>query len=232
MQIVPNVFLVNGFPFGQHQNGYVVRLGDDLVMIDSGDLGADTFDLVEANCSAWGIRLKEIRYLLVTHAHFDHAGHASRLQRTGVKIVTNQDGADALASGDDRCIGYAVHQQFDPCKADRVIADGEELGVGGSTIRCIEAPGHANSCVVYEIVLDGRRLWFVGDVILTGPECQTVELGWNGGPDYDRHPYLETLRRLRHMECDCLFPGHGPPCIGNGRRLVELAYTKAMTEWR
>ena len=232
MQITPNVFLVNGFPYGQRQNSYVVKLGDELVMIDAGDFEIETFDLVQANCSAWDIHLEQINYLLITHSHFDHASHAFRLQQMGVKIVTNQDGADALASGDDRCIGYYVHRQFEPCKVDHIVKDGEELNIGGKTIRCIEAPGHANSCIIYEISLNGQRYWFVGDVILTGEQCQTVELGWNGGLDFDRSRYLKTLSRLRRMPCDSLFPGHGPPCIGNGKRLVEMAFTKAMVEWR
>ena len=113
-----------------------------------------------------------------------------------------------------------------------LVKNGDEIEVGGSVIRCIEAPGHANSCVVYEIDLGGRRLWFVGDVILTGPECNSAILGWNGGPDYDRVTYLQTLKKLCHMECDCLFPGHGSPCLNNGRRIVEMAYATAMTEWR
>ena len=54
MQIVPDVFLVNGAPYAQHQNGCVVRLGDTYVMIDSGDLDHPTFDLVVANCATWG----------------------------------------------------------------------------------------------------------------------------------------------------------------------------------
>lgn len=232
MQIVPNVFLVNGFAYGQHQNSYVVRLRDELVMVDSGDLSTDTFGLVQSNCMIWDFCLGELSYLLVTHAHFDHASHAARLQRMGVKIVANQDGAQALASGDDRCIGYAVNRSFEPCKVDRIVRDGDEIETGEARIRCIEAPGHANSCVVYELTLDERRLWFVGDVIMTGPECQWVELGWNGGPDYDRTAYLKTLAKLSHMECDCLFPGHGPPCLNNGKRMVEMAHAKAMTEWQ
>ena len=232
MQIIPSVFLVNGFPYGQHQNGYVVRLGEALVMIDSGDLREETFDVVQAGCLAWGFDVGAISYLLVTHSHFDHASHAARIRRLGAKVVANQDGAEALASGDDRCIGYAVERAFEPCDVDRVVRDGDELEIGGSRIRCIEAPGHANSCVIYETVMDGRRVWFTGDVVLTGPECQSAELGWEGGPDYDRPTYLETLKRLSGMDCDCVFPGHGPPCIGNGKRLIEMAYTKAMTEWR
>jgi glyoxylase-like metal-dependent hydrolase (beta-lactamase superfamily II) len=232
MQILPDVYLANGFPYGQHQNGYLVRLDDTLIMVDSGDLETDTFERVRRNCSMWGIELDQITHLFVTHAHFDHSSHAHLLQGMGVAVVANEDGAHALATGDERCIGYAVHRQYTPCQVDHVVRDGALFPVGDAQVRCITAPGHANSCMVYEITLDGRRLWFVGDVILTGPECQSVELGWNGGPDYHRPTYLQTLQRLCHMECDCLFPGHGPPCIGNAKRLVEMAYTKALMEWR
>jgi len=128
--------------------------------------------------------------------------------------------------------GYAVQQKLEPCKVDRIIKNGDEIEVGGSVIRCIEAPGHANSCVVYEIDLGGRRLWFVGDVILTGPKCNSAILRWNGGPDYDRVTYLQTLKKLCHMECDCLFPGHRSPCLKKAKRIVEMAYATAMTEWR
>jgi len=85
---------------------------------------------------------------------------------------------------------------------------------------------------LYQTTLNGMVLWFVGDIIMMGHECQSVDLGWNGGPDYNRAIYLETLRKLCHLECDCVFPGHGSPCIGGGRRFMEMAYTRAMTEWR
>jgi metallo-beta-lactamase class B len=232
MQILPNVYLVNGFPYAQHQNGYVLRLGDALVMVDSGDLEAETFPLVERNCARWGFAPAEISHLLLTHAHFDHSSHAARLKRSGVCIVANRDCADALATGDDRCIGYAVHRIFEPCTVDRIVEDGEELVIGGTAIRCLAAPGHANSCTIYEVLMGGERLWFVGDVIKVGLECATVELGWGGGPDYHRSTYLQTLRKLCHLECDHLFPGHGPACLGGGQRLLEMAYTKAMLESR
>ena len=232
MQILPSVYLVNGFAYSQHQNGYLVKTEGATVMVDSGDLESDTFEIVERNCGMWGIALADVSHLLVTHAHFDHSSHAARLQKLGVNIVASADGAEAMASGDDRCVGFGVHRTYETCKVDRIVADGEELVIGDLSVRCIAAPGHANSCVIYEMVLGDRRLWFVGDVVLIGPECQTVELGWAGGPDYDRPTYLETLRKLCHMQCDCLFSGHGDPCIGGGRRLLEMAYAKAMLEWR
>jgi metallo-beta-lactamase class B len=232
MQILPHVYLINGWPYAQHQNSYLLDLGGTLVMVDSGDLETSSFDLVQQNIRIWGFELSQVSTMLVTHAHFDHSSHAARLQRMGARIVANKDCAEAMASGDDRCIGYAVNQVFEPCRVDQVVGDGDELVIGGAPIRCIEAPGHAKSCIIYEVLLDGRRLWFVGDVLLVGHECMSVELGWGGGPDYHRPTYLETLRRLCHMPCDSLFPGHGPACIGGGRRLLEMGYTKAMMEWR
>lgn len=232
MQILPDVYLVNGYPYGQHQNGYVVRLGDTYVMVDSGDLEHPTFDLVLTNCTRWGISVNDISTLLVTHAHFDHASHAAALQRRGLSIVTNRAGAEALVTGDDRTVGYSVNGVFEPCKVDQIVTDGEELVIGGTSILCYEVPGHADSCVVYEIQLHGERLWFVGDMFLTGLNWESVELCWTGGPDYDAPTYIESLRRLAHIPCDHVFPGHGPAAIGGGQRLVSMAYTKAMVERR
>ena len=68
MQIIPDVYLVNGAPYGQHQNGYVVRLGDTYVMIDSGDLDHPTIDLVVANSARWGIDMRILITRVTLHA--------------------------------------------------------------------------------------------------------------------------------------------------------------------
>jgi len=232
MQIILGVYLVNGFPYGQHQNGYVVRFGDKGIMIDSGDLATDTLDLVIGNCRNWGIEITDLSHLLITHAHFDHSSHAAKLQRMGLKIISSADTAEAMSLGDDRCLGYAVHRQYERCKVDLIVDDGDQLEIGKIKVRCISAPGHANGCIVYEVLLEGQILWFVGDVVFAEEECRGARLGWSGGPDYDRTIYLETLRKLCHMLCDCLFAGHYQPCIGNAQRILEMAYTKALIEWR
>ena len=232
MQILPDIYLVNGYPYGEHQNSYVIILPQGTLMIDSGDLGDPVFDRVRRNARIWDIDVDQIDHMLITHAHFDHASHAAQLQRMGAKLVANSDCAEAMALGDDRCIGYAVQGQFETCAVDRIVEDEQVLDLCGIQVRCLMAPGHAQSCTVYEILLDGRLLWFVGDVVMVEPECQNAVPGWNGGPDYDRAAYLETLRRLCHLPCDVLLPGHGPAAIGLGRQMVEMAYEHAMTHWR
>ncbi len=233
MQLVPDVYLVNGYPYGRHQNGYLLRAPHALLLIDSGDMEDESFPTVEQACRRWGFDVSQVTHVLVTHAHFDHSSHAARLRRLGAQIVASQDTAEAMAAGDDRCIGYAMSRTFERCETDLVLHDGETTDLGGITVHGLAAPGHTNGLIVFEVMLREQRLWFVGDLLKVGEECTSVQLGWPGSPDFDRPRYVETLRRLTHLPpCDTLFPGHGPAGLGLGKRLVDMAYTKAMLEWR
>jgi len=233
MQILPGLYLASGFGYRWHQNSYLIARGDRAVLIDSGDLeGDESFDVIAENLALWGLRPEQITHLLITHAHYDHSSHAARWRNLSVRIVASRPCADAMATGDDRCIGYAVRRTFEPCRVDRVLEDGETLTVGDLTFRAFAAPGHSDTCLVYETNLDGRRVWFVGDTIITTLETYRIELGWNGDPSYDRRAYIETLRRLAHLLCDVLLPGHDVPRIREGWREVQMAYTKALMELR
>ena len=234
MQILPGVYLINGSPYGRHQNGYLIHRNGATILIDSGDLeDAETLPEVERNAARWGVRLDAASHLLITHAHFDHASHAAALQRRGRQIVASPATAEAMAAGDERCIGYAVQRVFAPCRADIVMEDGQELTVGGLQVRCLAAPGHTDGLMVYEIVLDGERLWFVGDLLEAMHAHRWVELPWMGAPDFDRAKYIQSLARLLKLPlCDHLLPGHGPAAIERGQRLLEMAYTEALMKWR
>ncbi len=234
MQIIPGVYLVNGSPYRRHQNGYLVHSDGATILIDSGDLeDAETLPEVERNAGRWGIRLEEASHLFVTHAHFDHASHAAALQRRGLKIACSIQTADAVTAGDERCIGFAVQRVFDPCRADVILEDGQELVVGGIRVRCLAAPGHTEGLVVFELILDGERLWFTGDLFEAMHAHRWVELPWTGSPDFDRAKYIRSLVHLLTLPpCDHVLPGHGPAAIGRGRQLLEMAYSEALTKWR
>ena len=157
----------------------------------------------------------------------------AELQRRGLKIVCSPETAAALAAGDERCIGYAVQRVFEPCQADIVVRDGEELTVDGLRVRCLAAPGHCNGLMVYEMAMEGERMWFTSDLLIAQHAHSWVELPWTGAPDFDRPTYIASLARLlKQPPCDHLFPGHGPAAIGGARRLLEMAYTEALLKWR
>lgn len=234
MQILPGVYQINGSPYGRHQNCYLVHAAGATVLIDSGDLqDASTLPEVERNAARWGFRLEQASHLLITHAHFDHASHAAELRRRGLQIVCSPDTAAAIAAGDERCIGYAVQRSFEPCPADLLLTDGEELAVAGLRVRCLAAPGHCAGLLIYEIELQGQRIWFTSDLLVARHAHAGVDLPWTGATDFDRAAYIASLARLlKQPPCDHLLPGHGPAAIGGGHRLIEMAYAEALQKWR
>jgi glyoxylase-like metal-dependent hydrolase (beta-lactamase superfamily II) len=234
MQVLPGIYLINGAPYGRHQNGYLVHRQGATILIDSGDLQDGlTLAEVERNAARWGFRLEQASHLLVTHAHFDHASHTAELQRRGLKIVASPETAEAMAVGDDRCIGYAVQRTFEPCEADVVLRDGETLTVGELQIRCHAAPGHADGLVIFEIDVDGERLWFTGDLFEARHMHEWVNLPWTGDLNFDRAQTIASLARLRRLpRPEHVLPGHGPAAIGDGWRLIDMAYNEVLVKWR
>jgi glyoxylase-like metal-dependent hydrolase (beta-lactamase superfamily II) len=230
--VLPGVYLVFGFPWGRHPNAYAVDCGQgEIAMVDAGQ---DPGDLEHAFgvVREWGLDPECVRVLLLTHAHFDHAGNAHLLADRGVRVVAGRPDAEAVEAGDERTIGYAVHRTFVPTAVTRKLADGDSVKVGGLEFGSILVPGHTEGCVVYTLELGGRRVMFTGDVVQVGPECGSANLGWTGGPDYDRAKYLASLRRLAGEPCDVVLGGHGEPCLADGKTVLEMAYTRAMLEWR
>jgi metallo-beta-lactamase class B len=233
MQVLPGIYQVNGSPYGHTQNNYLIQCDGATVLIDSGDLTVPTLPDIEKNMARWGVKMEDVSHLFITHAHFDHASHAAELQRRGIKIVASPQTAEAIASGDERCIGYAVQRTFEPCQVDILLNDQEELKVANLSIRAIAAPGHANGFLIYELLLKGERLWFTSDLFEAVNAHTDIILPWTGSPDFDKSIYIQSLKRLLTLPpCDHLFPGHGPVAIGNAGRLIQMAYREALAKWR
>jgi glyoxylase-like metal-dependent hydrolase (beta-lactamase superfamily II) len=194
------VYLVNGSPYGRYQNGYLIHNGAATVLVDSGDLRDDvTLPEVERNAARWGFEIGQVSHLFITHAHHDHASHAAALQRRGLKLVATPATAEAMAAGDTRCIGFTAHRKFEPCQIDVELHDGEELDVNGLRVRCLAAPGHSQRLAVVELKLAGARLWVTGDLFEALTAHTSVNLPFNGSPDFDRATYIASVARLVDM---------------------------------
>lgn len=107
---------------------------------------------IAANIAALGHDVRDVRYLLNSHAHFDHAGGLAALQmQTGATFVASEADRATLESGH---IGYgpAADIDFAPIRVDRVIADGETLELGGVRMTAHLTPGHTRGCTSWRTV--------------------------------------------------------------------------------
>lgn len=144
---------------------------------------------------------RAVEFILLTHAHADHAGVAVEAAgRFGATLAGSADTLSRLGS---------VHG------ADaRALEDGEMLAVeSDSTLTAIHAPGHSADHVCY-LAEPGRRL-FTGDLVLGAGSSAILH------PDGRVTDCLASLARLIALRPELLLPGHGPPVEMALRRLEE-----------
>lgn len=246
MQILPDIYEINGSEFGRWQNTFLVDHGGATVMFDCGDMSSipavyakdapagNGLSEVELNASIWGFDFTNISHLFVTHEHFDHASHAAALQRKGIQVVASVKAAEAMAAADKRVIGWAHGRDVEPCTPDIILEDGQEVVVGDLRVRGIAIPGHSDGSMVFDTVVNGQHNWFIGDLFSTVTAHQGVMLPWMGDVNANKTLYTESLERLLDEPArpDNLFPGHGPSAIGFGYLTLQMCYRQVMTTWR
>ena len=140
-----------------------------------------------------------IRWILVTHTHPDHSpGAAALAEATGAELL-GQPAPD----------GYHQDKTFTP---GRILNDGDRLNVDGLQIEAIHTPGHASNHLCF---LETELNWvFTGDHVIDG---STVVIN---PPDGNMKHYIESLRRLRELDCAALAPGHGE-LIDDPQRVID-----------
>jgi glyoxylase-like metal-dependent hydrolase (beta-lactamase superfamily II) len=224
VQIARGVYLV-----GQE------RLSNLTFMIDGGPQGVaiidptedSEFDLTIANVEKCGRRKEDIRWVLNTHCHVDHAMADRKFQQLGAEIIVHDADADAVEKGTQVTAFYLLKglTAFPRCPVGRRVFDGEELELGQQKLRVIHTPGHTPGSVCFLLEVDGKNLLFSGDTVL-----YDGRLGWQGNPYADNQQYLASLRKLAAftwngaaVEWDMLLPGHGAMALDKAYLDVEKA---------
>ena len=142
-------------PFNVYGNTYWVgtqTLGSILITSPKGHILIDGTvqegaPAVAAHIRELGFRIEDVRLILNTHVHFDHAGGIGALQRlSGAEVAASASSARVLMQGryepDDPLFRLRLRSPT-PVKHVRVIRDGEALSVGSLSVTAHFTPGHA-----------------------------------------------------------------------------------------
>jgi metallo-beta-lactamase class B len=98
------------------------------------------------NIRKLGFDPKDVRYILATHEHLDHAGGLAKLKAiSGAKFATREAARIGMETGlpveDDP--QHGIHPAFPGIKADQIVVDGETLRIGKQSLTVIATPGHS-----------------------------------------------------------------------------------------
>ena len=108
-----------------------------------------------ANIHALGFDIHDVKYLLNSHAHFDHAGGLAALKReSGAVMVASAADRGILESGH---IGYGPTADIlvPPVHVDRVVGNGDTVRLGGVTLTAHLTPGHTPGCTSWTMDVRG-----------------------------------------------------------------------------
>ena len=201
-RIVGNIYYVGA----SDVSAFLITTPEGHILLDTGFL--ETAPLVESNVKKLGFRMDDIRLLLASHAHYDHAGGMAALKsRTKARLLINPKEADLFARGGKGDFAFGDQYAFPAVKPDGLLRDGGEIRLGGVVLTAYFTPGHTQGCTSYStMVREGGRLHnVVFPCSLTAPGYQLVN-----NPKYPNivEDYEATFAKLRALPCDVFLGGH------------------------
>ena len=225
-------------PFNIHGNAwYVGTAGLSAILVTSpqGHVLLDgalpqSAPLIQKNIEALGFKMKDVKLILNSHAHFDHAGGLAALQRaSGATVAHSPHGAQVLRDGtpgtDD--------PQYDP--KDRLtipkvaqvkeVKDGDTLAVGPLRLTVHHTPGHTpgGTTWTWQSCEKGRCLDMVYADSLT--PVSTDGFYYSGGAAYpDRSAsFRATIAKVAGLKCDIVIAAHPSATDAFGKAAARTA---------
>ncbi len=201
MKITSEIYQVggSGFSGGEDAAVYLVCFGEHAAVIDAG-CGYSTETIIK-NIYSCGVKPEQVKYLFLTHCHFDHTGGADLLSGAfQCKIVAHELDATYLESGDNGVTAASWYgASIQPFHVDvKISGSGKEFCLGEGIIRAIHTPGHSPGSMVFLTESEGQKVLFGQDI--HGPLDPALLS--------NRKDYVISLKRISGFKADILCEGH------------------------
>jgi metallo-beta-lactamase class B len=198
---------------------YVGTAGLSAILItsDAGHILIDgalpqSASLIEANIRKLGFEPRDVRLIVNSHEHFDHAGGLAALQRaTGARVVASPAAARALRQGhptpEDPQYGSGVKARFDSIKNVEAIADRTTLRIGPLAITAHFTPGHSPGATTWVWQsCEGNRC---ADLVYADSLTPVSDDGFKFTSDATRvEAFRASIARVEQLPCDVILAPH------------------------
>lgn len=187
-----------------------------------------------------GIRMGDVRHILLTHIHLDHAGAAGTIVQAHphIDVFVHERGAphlvdpSKLLTSASRLYGQDMDRLWGdflpvPQERLRVLGGGERIEVAGRTLEVAYTPGHASHHVSY--FEPSSRIAFVGDTAGIRRGNGQYVMPASPPPDVDLELWRTSEARILEWDPDTLFLTHFGPF--NGPRMHFQELMDRMIEW-
>ena len=184
---------------------FLITTPEGHVLID-GALAQSVPQILD-NIRTLGFEPKDVKYILNTHGHFDHAAGLAGLQRaSGAKVIGSAADKPYLEAG------HVVHGPtkdalFPPVRVDRTVGDGDAVRLGGTTLTAHLTPGHSPGCTSWGLTAKDstdtpRKVFLHCSASLGGQSL--VPPAYPGMADN----YRASFAKVRAMQADVFLANH------------------------
>lgn len=174
---------------------------------------AESAPQIEANIRKLGFRVEDVKYILNSHAHFDHTGGIAALQAIShATVVASPDSAAAIerGRGDRGDPQFLIAPSFPPVRDVRRIGNGETIKLGDIAITAHPTPGHTpgSTSWTWKSCANGRcvDIVFADSLVAISDDAYryTDEHSHPGVTDAFRH----SIATIAALPCDILLSAH------------------------
>ena len=166
----------------------------DAFVVDPGGSSENIIETIEKNSL-------NIKYILLTHGHFDHVGAVAALVKKykAPVYLSKEDRAFLESPKEVRTSAFGM--QIEAAEVDVFVKEGDEIPFSEGAIKVIETPGHTLGSVCYLF----ENYLFAGDTLFNG------SIGRTDFPESDHSLMVESLKKLKKLDDEIyVLSGHGP----------------------
>ncbi|MBI3952240.1 MAG: MBL fold metallo-hydrolase [Acidobacteria bacterium] len=218
------------FPIGPVNLFLIVE--DPITLVDTGPKTEEAFRSLRDQVEALGLRLEEIRRIIISHTHEDHAGLAAQIKQiSNAAVYVHPWEAHCITGSRDyqagrkmlRRVGVPakvldemearwkyIRTLIDPVPDAQILDEGDEVAFASESLRVLHTPGHTPGHIC--LWRDGERSLIAADTVLKRVTPNPV-INLDPRDPNRRFPslsmYLKSLARLRDLSPTLIYTGHG-----------------------
>lgn len=202
-RIIGNIYYVGA----SDVTSFLIVTPEGHILLDAGF--AETVPQIRENVKKLGFRLEDVKFLLNSQSHYDHAGGLADLKKlTHAQLVASEGDRPGLENGGKNDFQFGDTLAYAPVKVDRVVKDGEEISLGGVKMKAVITPGHTRGCTTWtlDVPHNGKNYSavFVCSASIPGYKLVGNEKYPNIVGDYET-----TFVKLKSLKPDVFLGAHG-----------------------
>ena len=193
-KVIANVYFVGTADLGS----YLITTPQGHILVNTDY--ESTVPQIRSSVGQLGFKFTDIKIILGSHAHGDHMeGDAMVKELTGARVMAMEQDVPALKR---------ITPGGKPHPVDRVLHDGDEVKLGGTTLTAHLTPGHTKGCTTWS--MKAAEAGKTYNVVIV------CSVGWNPGyilvnnKDYPQisDDYVRSFAVLRKLPCDIFLAAH------------------------